>query len=90
NEFMGDRGLLRSINHEGFVLMMEYTSNRIVTLVASEETFDTRYRLHDFAERFDIMFPQTDEGDGIETAHYDGAETLVKDIFTFTPDEDSS
>ena len=86
NEFMGERGLLRSINHEGFVLMMEYTKTRIVTLVASEETFDTRYRLHEFAKVFDSDYPP-DDLDGIETSRYSGANELVERIFNIKLDE---
>ncbi len=82
NEFMGDKGLLRSINHEGFVLMMEYTASRIITLVASEETFEIRYRLHEFADQFDMKYPP-DEDEVIETSKYDGAEEIVENLFAF-------
>lgn len=81
DEFMGDSGLLRSINHEGFTVMMEHTEARIVTLIASKETFDIRYLLHDFAERFEERYPPEEGYDGTEVAAYADAHELVEEIF---------
>jgi hypothetical protein len=86
SEMMGDKGLLRSITHEGFVLMMEYTDSRIIALVASEETFETRYRLHEFAAQFDSAYPPSDE-EGVDASLYAGAENLVVKLFSFTEQE---
>jgi tetratricopeptide (TPR) repeat protein len=79
-ELLGDIGLLRSINHEGFTLMMEHTSTRIVTLIANQETFDVRYRLHEFAQKYEVAFPASD--DSVATADYKGASELVGSIFS--------
>lgn len=78
-DMMGDSGLIRSINHEGFTLMMEHTHSRIVTLIANQETFDIRYRLHEFALRFEKIFPES--VDSVATADYVGAEDLLESIF---------
>ena len=78
-EMMGS-GMIRSINQEGFTLMMEHTSTRIVTLVASEETFDVRYRLHQFAQVYAETFPAS--YDSVVTSEYSAASELVEDIFS--------
>ncbi|MHA2262385.1 MAG: tetratricopeptide repeat protein [Candidatus Thorarchaeota archaeon] len=78
-EMLGDSGLLRSINHEGFTLMMEHTLTRIVTLIANQETFDVRYRLHEFTQRYEENFPASE--DSVVTAEYQGASELVDSIF---------
>jgi hypothetical protein len=80
-EFMGNEGLLRSIQHEGFTLMMEHTPTRIITLVTSKETFDIRYLLRDFATQFESDYPHTMEQGGKITQHYDKALSLAKEIF---------
>lgn len=82
NSLMGNIGLLRSINHEGFVLMMEYTASRIVTLIANEESFDVRYRLHSFAERFESQYPPVEGRDEVDASEYTDAEELVREIFS--------
>ncbi|UCE11561.1 MAG: tetratricopeptide repeat protein [Candidatus Thorarchaeota archaeon] len=79
-ELLGDIGLLRSINHEGFTLMMEHTSTRIVTLIANQETFDVRYRLHEFTQKYEVAYPASD--DSVATADYMGASELVGSIFS--------
>jgi tetratricopeptide (TPR) repeat protein len=78
-EMMGS-GMIRSINQEGFTLMMEHTPSRIVTLVASEETFDVRYKLHQFAQLFSETFPAS--YDSVVTSEYSAASELVLDIFS--------
>lgn len=80
-ELMGDKGLLRSINHEGFTLLMEHTPSRVIVLIADKESFDVRFLLHDFAERFDQRFPPLSDVDGIDTAEYTEADQLVEEIF---------
>jgi tetratricopeptide (TPR) repeat protein len=80
-EFMGDKGLLRSINHEGFTLMMEHTKNRIIALVASKETFDIRYLLRDFAQQFDIIYPDTLTEGGKIRQDFDEALALIEEVF---------
>lgn len=80
-EFMGDKGLLRSINHEGFTLMMEHTQSRIIALVASKETFDIRYLLRDFAKQFDIIYPDTLADGGKIRENFDEAIALIDDVF---------
>ncbi len=77
-EMMGS-GLIRSINQEGFALMMEYTQNRIVTLIVSTETFDVRFKLHEFANQFEETFPASK--DSIVTSEYLAASELVSSIF---------
>ncbi|MFW9918558.1 MAG: tetratricopeptide repeat protein [Candidatus Thorarchaeota archaeon] len=77
-EMMGS-GLIRSINQEGFTLMMEHTSNRIVTLIVSKETFDVRFKLNDFANQFEETFPASK--DSIVTSEYQAAGELVSAIF---------
>jgi tetratricopeptide (TPR) repeat protein len=80
-EFMGNEGLLRSIQHEGFTLMMEHTPTRIIALVASKETFDIRYLLRDFTTQFDAQYPETMERGGKVTQNFDKALSIVKEIF---------
>ncbi|MHA1933950.1 MAG: tetratricopeptide repeat protein [Candidatus Thorarchaeota archaeon] len=80
SHLMGGGGLLRSINHEGFTVMMEHTQNRILTLVVDQESFDIRYSLREFAQRFDIEYPAEEEN-GVETAVYEGADNLVEEVF---------
>ncbi|MHA2021976.1 MAG: hypothetical protein ACW96N_09695, partial [Candidatus Thorarchaeota archaeon] len=80
-EFMGGTGLLRSINHEGSTIMLEHTKPRIVAMIVENETFDIRYLLHGFAEKFNEVFPAAEEGDGIAPDDYKGAEKIVKDFF---------
>lgn len=79
SEMLGESGFLRSISHEGFTLMLEYTDIRIVILVASRETFDIRFKLHKFARKFESMFPSGVEV--IKPAVYSKAENLINDIF---------
>ncbi|MHA1929518.1 MAG: tetratricopeptide repeat protein [Candidatus Thorarchaeota archaeon] len=81
SELMGDRGLLRSINHEGFTVMMEYTDHRIVTLIADKETFDIRFLLSEFTKKFDDMYP-TSGIEGVVTSDYETADDLVVEFFT--------
>ncbi len=77
-EMMGS-GVIRSINQEGFALLLEHSSKRIITLIASEETFDIRYRLHEFADQYEQTFPPSKEG--VVTSEYSAATELVSDIF---------
>jgi hypothetical protein len=85
NTLMGEKGLLRSINHEGFVLMLEYTHRRIVTLIADEESFDLRYKLHELAQRFESDFPKLSaEGENV-TRSGETADELVRRILEEAP-----
>ncbi len=77
-EMMGT-GLIRSINQEGFTLMLEHTEKRIVLLVTTVETFDIRYRLHEFAHQFDETFPLSN--DAIVPRKYAAADEMVESIF---------
>jgi hypothetical protein len=61
--------------------MLEYTSPPIIVMIVDNETFDLRYLLHEFAERFNELFPAAKEGDGIALDDYRGAEKVVKDFF---------
>jgi hypothetical protein len=81
NELMETQGLLRSINHEGFALLMEHTESRTVTLVASEETFDIRYLLREFSKKFDEKYPTPEASSGIDSKDYDDADNLIAKIF---------
>ena len=81
NELMETRGRLRSINHEGFALIMEHTESRTVALVVSEETFDIRYLLREFSQRFDEKYPIPKVSRGIDSKDYDNADDLVMKIF---------
>ncbi len=78
-EMMGGSGLIRSISQEGFTLMMEHTDSRIVTLIASQETFDIRYMLRGFAEAYEETFPAS--YDSVVTGEYSAANELVTSIF---------
>jgi len=82
DELLGDKALLRSINHEGFTVMMEYTSHRIITLIADQETFDVRYTLRTFGDTFNEEFPAIVDTRGIDTKEFQGAEVLVKRVFS--------
>ncbi|NWF96545.1 MAG: hypothetical protein HXY34_10440, partial [Candidatus Thorarchaeota archaeon] len=81
SHLMGDVGLLRSINHEGFVLLMEYTPRRIVALIASQESFEIRYLLREFAQRYEEAYATTRVSDGIRADEFDRAERMVREIF---------
>jgi hypothetical protein len=50
-------------------------------MIVENETFDIRYLLHGFAEKFNEVFPAAEEGDGIAPDDYNGAEKIVKDFF---------
>ncbi|TFG11795.1 tetratricopeptide repeat protein [Candidatus Thorarchaeota archaeon] len=80
SEMMGTKGLLRSIGHEGFTLLMEHTETRTVALIADEESFDLRYLLREFSNRFDEMFPPK-ETDGVSRAEYEKGRSLAHEIF---------
>ncbi len=84
DQLLGDKGLLRSINHEGFTLMMEHTPDRVVTLIAAQETFDVRYMLATFGKQFNQEYPMDANSRGIDTSKYQGAETIVKKVFSET------
>ncbi len=81
NELMETQGLLRSINHEGFALLMEHTESRTVALVVSEETFDIRYLLREFSQKFDEKYPTPEASRGINQRDYDDADDLVLQTF---------
>ncbi|MGQ4871142.1 MAG: tetratricopeptide repeat protein [Candidatus Thorarchaeota archaeon] len=81
-QLMGSTGNLRTIAHEGFTLMMEHTERRTVALIATAETFELRYRLREFAKQFDLRFPQSIDEDGVDSSKYDGAYTLVEEVFS--------
>ena len=81
DEIMGQGGLLRSINHEGFTVMMEHTDLRIVTLIADKESFETRYKLRTFAQRFNELFPREIGDEGINPEDFRDAESIAKEIF---------
>jgi hypothetical protein len=78
---METQGLLRSINHEGFALLMEHTESRTVALVVSEETFDIRYLLREFSQKFDEKYPTPEASRGINQRDYDDADDLVLQTF---------
>ncbi len=78
---MAGTGMLRSVNHEGFVLILEHTRSRIVVLVASKETFETRYRLRDFAAKFEERYPERVGSGGVDTKKYADAAELVASVF---------
>jgi len=82
DELMETQGLLRSINHEVFALLMEHTESRTVALVASEETFDIRYLRREFSQKFDEKYPPPKVSRGIDSKDYDDADDLVTQIFT--------
>jgi hypothetical protein len=84
DELLGDMALLRSINHEGFTVMMEYSSERIVTLIADQETFDVRFMLRTFGQRFNKAYPMEVTNRGVAPSEYEGAEIIVKKVFSGT------
>ncbi|MDF1538481.1 MAG: tetratricopeptide repeat protein, partial [Candidatus Thorarchaeota archaeon] len=87
-EVMGKIGMLRSINHEGFTLMMEHTDTRIVTLIAQEESFDIRYLLREFTSRLQEMIPEV-QLEEITESTFAQVDELVLELFS-APKEDSS
>jgi tetratricopeptide (TPR) repeat protein len=80
NELLGQSGLLRSINHEGFTVMMEHNEFWIVTLIADLESFDVRYKLRTFAQVFNDEFRNIEANDG-ETDVFHKAEGIIDIIF---------
>jgi tetratricopeptide (TPR) repeat protein len=84
DELLGDKALLRSINHEGFTVMMEYSPERVVTLIADQETFDIRYMLRTFGQRFNTNYPMEVSSRGVDPSEFEGAEIIVKKVFTKT------
>jgi len=81
NELLGQTGLLRSINHEGFTVMMEHKDNWIVTLIGDKESFDVRYKIKSFADGFDKEFGDTDPSDRVDSSEFERADGLVEIIF---------
>ncbi|MFW9844270.1 MAG: hypothetical protein ACFFEV_06830, partial [Candidatus Thorarchaeota archaeon] len=81
NELLGQSGLLRSINHEGFTVMMEHKEFWIVTLIADQESFDVRYKLRTFAQAFYDEFKNIDINDSAEANVFDKAKGLIEIIF---------
>lgn len=80
-ELLGHSGLLRSINHEGFTVMMEHKENWIITLIADQESFDVRYKLRTFADGFDQEFGDFEPGDRADSKEFDRANGLLEIIF---------
>ncbi len=88
SEVMGKIGMLRSINHEGFTLMMEHTETRIVTLIAQEESFDLRFLLREFASRLQEMIPEV-QLEEITEDTFVQVDELVLELFS-APQENST
>jgi len=88
SEIMGKIGMLRSINHEGFTLMMEHTDTRIVTLIAQEESFDLRFLLREFANRMEAFLPQV-QLEEIKEKTFAQADDLVLELFSASREESS-
>ncbi len=81
NEVMGKIGMLRSINHEGFTLMMEHTDTRIVTLIAQQESFDIRYLLREFANQVEELLPEV-QLERITETTFSKVDELVIELFS--------
>ncbi len=81
NEVLGQSGLLRSINHEGFTVMMEHQEFWIVTLIADVESFDVRYKLRTFTQVFNDEFKDTEVNDSVDANIYHRAKGIVEIIF---------
>ncbi|MCF2136379.1 MAG: tetratricopeptide repeat protein [Candidatus Thorarchaeota archaeon] len=81
-QMMGSSGKLRSITHEGFTLMMEHTKMRIIVLIATDESFELRYRLREFAALFDTKFPPVADLEMVEPRRYKEASKIVNQLFT--------
>jgi hypothetical protein len=81
NELLGQSGLLRSINHEGFTVMMEHQESWIVTLIADKESFDVRYKLRTFAQNFDKEFGNMEPSDRADSKEFERANGLIEIIF---------
>ena len=81
NELLGQSGLLRSINHEGFTVMMEHKEFWIATLIANQESFDVRYKLRTFAQAFYDEFKNSEVNDSAAANVFDKAQGLVEIIF---------
>jgi hypothetical protein len=81
NELLGQSGLLRSINHEGFTVMMEHKESWIITLIADQESFDVRYKLRTFAQSFYDEFRDTEVNDSPEQDEFEKARGLIGIIF---------
>ena len=84
DELLGDKALLRSINHEGFTVMMEYSPERVVTLIADQETFDVRFMLRTFGQRFNTDYPMEVSTKGVDPTEFEDADLLVKKVFSET------
>lgn len=85
SEVMGKIGMLRSINHEGFTLMMEHTETRIYALIAEQESFDTRYLLREFAQQFEELYPEV-QLEALKEDTFAAADDLVIEMFTIRQD----
>ncbi|MHA1772370.1 MAG: tetratricopeptide repeat protein [Candidatus Thorarchaeota archaeon] len=81
-QMMGSSGNLRSISHEGFTLMMEHTKMRIIVLVATDESFELRYRLREFAAIFDTKFPPVENLEMVQPERYKEASDIIAQLFT--------
>jgi tetratricopeptide (TPR) repeat protein len=88
SEVMGKIGMLRSINHEGFTLMMEHTDTRIITLIAQQESFDIRYLLREFANQLEKMLPDI-QLEEIRDDTFNEVDDLVIELFSI-PQEDAT
>jgi tetratricopeptide (TPR) repeat protein len=86
NELLGQSGLLRSINHEGFTVMMEQKEFWIVTLIADQESFDVRYKLRTFTQVFSDEFKDVKVNDRVEVNTFDRAEGIINLIFDKNPE----
>jgi tetratricopeptide (TPR) repeat protein len=81
NELLGQSGLLRSINHEGFTAMIEHKEFWIVTLIADQESFDVRYKLRTFTQVFNDEFKGIEVNDNTETNPFEKAKGIIDIIF---------
>jgi hypothetical protein len=62
--------------------MMEYSPERVVTLIADQETFDVRYMLRTFGQQFNTAYPMDLTNRGVAPSEYENAENIVKKVFS--------
>ncbi|MFW9960977.1 MAG: tetratricopeptide repeat protein [Candidatus Thorarchaeota archaeon] len=81
NEVLGQSGFLRSINHEGFTVMMEHEEFWIVTLIADVESFDIRYKLRTFTQVFNDEFKDIEVNDSVDANISHKTKGIVEIVF---------
>ncbi len=81
-EMMPDAGLVRSLTHEGKMIMMEHESTYMGALIADRESFRARMNLRTFLSEFTaIVPPDTWRGEVLSEEQKERADFLVATNF---------